>query len=102
MLKTLGTPGEAGAPGEPFNMPTRAVVAPSGDIYVSDGYGQHQIHQFSPDGTLLNTWGEEGAAPGQFTLPHNVFTDREDRVLVADRETNNRIQIFDPDGRFPL
>ena len=100
ILKMLGTPGKAGAPGEPFNMPTRAVLSPSGDIYVSDGYGQHQIHQFSPDGILLNTWGKEGAAPGQFTLPHNVFTDREGRVLVADRETNNRIQIFDPDGGF--
>ena len=100
VLKTLGTPGEAGGPGEPFNMPTRAVLSPSGDIYVSDGYGQHRVHQFSPDGTLLNSWGEEGAAPGQFTLPHNVFIDSDGRVLIADREPNNRIQIFDPEGVF--
>ena len=47
ILQTLGTPNEPGGYGEPFNQPTRAVIAPSGDIYVSDGYGQHQIHQFS-------------------------------------------------------
>ena len=27
VLQTLGTPNKAGAPGEPFNMPTRAVVS---------------------------------------------------------------------------
>ena len=100
VLKTLGTPGEVGAPGEPFNQPTRAAVAPSGEIYVSDGYGQHQVHRFSADGTLLQTWGKQGSAPGQFTLPHSIFVSQDGRVWVADREANNRIQIFDAEGRF--
>ena len=100
VLQTLGTPGAVGTPGKPFNMPTRAAVAPSGDIYVSDGYGQHRVHRFSPDGALVQSWGTVGTAPEQFTLPHNVFIDREGRVLVADREPNNRIQIFDAEGNF--
>ena len=62
VLKTLGTPGKAGAPGEPFNMPTRAVLSPSGDIYVSDGYGQHQIHRFSPDGDTAKHLGQRGSS----------------------------------------
>ncbi len=84
----------------PFNRPTRAAVSPLGDIYVSDGYGQHRVHRFSPDGTLLLSWGEEGSGPGQFTLPHGVFASQDGRVLVADREPNQRIQLFDAEGAF--
>ena len=100
LLQTLGTPDQPGAAGEPFNAPTRAAVSPSGDIYVSDGYGQHRLHQFSPDGTRVRSWGEPGKTAGQFTLPHNVFIDTAGRVLVADREPNNRIQIFNAIGDF--
>src|SRR5713226_1873809 len=39
LLQTWGTAGEPGAPGMPFNKPARAVVAPDGELYVSDGYG---------------------------------------------------------------
>ena len=46
VLQTLGMPGQTGAPGEPFNMPTKAMAAPSGEIFVSDGYGQHRVHRF--------------------------------------------------------
>jgi len=38
VLMTLGTEGQPGEPGAPFNRPTCAVVAPSGAIYVSDGW----------------------------------------------------------------
>ena len=100
VLQTLGTPGRAGVPGRPFNMPTRAAVSPSGDIYVSDGYGQHWVHRFSPDGTLLHSWGGEGSGPGQFSLPHSIFVSQDGRVWVADREPNQRIQIFDAEGTY--
>ena len=100
VTRTLGTPGRTGAPGMPFNRPTRAAVSPSGDIYVSDGYGQQRIHRFSPDGTLRLSWGEKGAGPGQLTLPHSVFVARDGRVLVADRQPNNRICIFDAEGAY--
>ena len=85
--------------GPPFNRPTGVALSASGEIYVSDGYGNARVHKFTPDGTLLFSWGEPGVAPGQFRLPHCVCTDGQDRVWVADRE-NNRIQIFDPQGKF--
>ena len=97
VLQTLGTPGQVGAPGEPFNRPTWAVLAPGGDLYVSDGYGQFRVHRFSADGTLQHSWGEEGAGPGQFALPHCLRVDSRGRVLVLDRE-NRRLQIFDAEG----
>lgn len=83
----------------PFNHPTSAALAPDGDIYVADGYGNSAVHRFGPDGGLKRSWGEPGAEPGQFSTPHAVWIDQRDRVLVADRE-NNRVQIFDRDGSY--
>ena len=97
VLQTLGTPGQVGAPGQPFNRPTWAVLAPWGELYVTDGYGQFRVHRFSADGTLLHSWGEEGTGPGQFALPHCLRVDSRGRVLVLDRE-NRRLQIFDAEG----
>lgn len=97
VLQTLGTPGEPGWPGQPFNRPTWAARAPWGELYVADGYGQHRIHRFAADGRLIDSWGEEGAGPGQFALPHGLRIDSRGRVLVLDRE-NRRLQIFDADG----
>jgi DNA-binding beta-propeller fold protein YncE len=85
--------------GPPFNRPTNLAVAPSGDLYVSDGYGNCKIHLFSAAGELLMSWGEPGTGPGQFNLPHGIAVSAEGRVFVADRE-NDRVQLFTHDGRF--
>ena len=100
VLQTIGTPGKPGPPDQPFNMPTGVAVAPNGEFYVTDGYGQHHVHRFSPDGELLGTWGQKGSDPGQYTLPHNIAISRSGTVAVADREPNNRIQLFDLEGNF--
>jgi len=81
----------------PFNMPTDIDVAPNGDMFVTDGYGNARVHKFSPNGSLLHSWGEPGKAPGEFNLPHGVWIDRRGRVLIADRE-NDRVQVFDQQG----
>jgi DNA-binding beta-propeller fold protein YncE len=83
----------------PFNHPTSAAVAPDGDVYVSDGYGNSVVHRFGADGALKRSWGSPGAGPGEFSTPHAVWIDPRDRVLVADRE-NNRVQVFDRDGSY--
>ena len=57
----------------PFNRPTSLAIAPSGDLYVSDGYGNSRIHQFTRDGALVRSWGEPGQKPGQFHIPHDVW-----------------------------
>src|SRR2546423_1459210 len=81
----------------PFNRPTRLAVAPNGELYVSDGYGNARIHRFSPKGELIQSWVEPGSEPGQFNLPHSVWVHTDGRVFVCDRE-NDRVQIFTPDG----
>ncbi len=85
--------------GPPFNRPTGVALSSSGEIYVSDGYGNARVHKFTPDGTLLFSWGEPGTAPGQFRLPHHVWVDKQERVWVCDR-ANSRIQIFNAQGEF--
>ena len=72
---------------------------PDGELYVSDGYGQHRVHRFRADGTLEHSWGEQGTGPGQFALPHAVCVDSRDRVLVCDRE-NARVELFDRAGAY--
>ncbi len=112
LLLTLGTsgcPSDTGYDGKtvasivrggpPFNRPTNLAVAPNGDLYVTDGYGNARVHRFSAKGDLLGSWGEPGTGSGQFMLPHGIAVHRDGRVFVADRE-NDRIQIFSPDGEF--
>lgn len=108
-LGTHGTPSDTGATsidfrtithaGPPFHYPTNLAVAPNGNLYIADGYGNARVHVFAPDGALLFSWGEPGAGPGQFRVPHGIAIDREGTVFVADRE-NSRIQLFTPKGEF--
>lgn len=99
LLRTWGTAGRPGAPGAPFNQPTKAVETPDGELYVSDGYGQFRVHRFDRQGNLVHSWGEKGEGPSQFALPHDVYVDERDRVLLCDRE-NQRVQLFDRSGAF--
>ena len=85
--------------GPPFNRPTNLAVAPSGDLYVSDGYGNSRVHHFGADGELIHSWGEPGSRPGEFRLPHSAWVHTDGRVFVADRQ-NDRIQIFSSTGEF--
>src|SRR2546423_2856771 len=86
-----------GAP--PFNRPTNLAVAPNGDLYVTDGYGNARVHHFSATGKCRASWGEPGTGPGQFMLPHGIAVGQTGRVLVCDRESD-RIQVFTAEGRF--
>jgi DNA-binding beta-propeller fold protein YncE len=102
LLLTLGTAERPAEPhsGQPFNRPTHVALCPkSGDLYVSDGYGNSRVHKYDPRGRHLFSWGEPGTDPGCFNIPHNIATDAEGLVYVADRE-NHRVQIFDARGRY--
>jgi DNA-binding beta-propeller fold protein YncE len=85
--------------GEPFNLPTDIALTPTGEMFITDGYGNARVHKFAADGTYLFSWGEPGTGPGEFNMPHGVWIDRTGRVLVCDRE-NDRVQIFSQTGEF--
>ena len=117
MLLSIGTKGQKCPDGQPFNMPTHAVEAPNGDIFVSDGYGQNRIHRFSAKGEHLLTFGggdsvfipkrfnlgpvagRPGTDPCQFNVPHELLVTADNLVYVMDRE-NHRWQVFITDGAF--
>jgi DNA-binding beta-propeller fold protein YncE len=99
LLQTWGTLDQPGENGAPFNRPTNVALAPSGDLYVSDGYVNARIHRYSPEGDIIQSWGSPGAGIGQFEIPHDIWVYKDGRVFVVDRQ-NNRIQIFTPDGEY--
>jgi len=102
LLMTLGKKGVAGdnTSHDSFNRPNAVTVAPNGDIFVSDGYVNSRVVQFSKDGKFIKIiGGTKGNAPGQLQLPHGVAVDSKGRLLVADSD-NKRIAVFDKDGKF--
>ncbi len=81
--------------------PTGVAVAPNGDVYVCDGYGQSVLHQYSSDAKWIRSWGSKGSRPGQMDCPHGVWVDTRGEapvLLVADR-ANIRIQVFTLNGQ---
>jgi len=80
--------------------PTDVCVAPNGDFYVGDGYGQSWVHQYNRDAEYVRSWGGKGAEPGRLDCPHGLWVDTRGaspRLLVADRG-NHRLQAFSLDG----
>ena len=101
-VMTLGKKGVAGdnAARDAFNQPNHVAIAPSGDIYVSDGYQNARVVHFSPAGQFVRIiGGVKGSQPGQLQVPHGVALDSRGRILVNDSD-NQRVSVFDKDGKF--
>ena len=81
--------------GKPFNMPTGVAFASSGDIFVSDGYGNRRVHCFSAD-RVQHWWGSPATA-----LVSSLWSTSSPQTprtgCTSDRE-NHRIQIFATTG----
>ncbi|XP_029421778.1 peptidyl-glycine alpha-amidating monooxygenase isoform X20 [Nannospalax galili] len=103
-LLILGRSMQPGSDQNHFCQPTDVAVDPStGAIYVSDGYCNSRIVQFSPSGKFITQWGEEVSGsspkPGQFSVPHSLaLVPHLNQLCVADRE-NGRIQCFKTDTK---
>jgi sugar lactone lactonase YvrE len=101
-LMTLGKKGVAGdnASRDLFNQPNHVAIAPSGDIYVSDGYQNSRVVHFTGTGQFVRIiGGVKGSQPGELQLPHGVALDSQGRILVNDSD-NKRVSVFDKDGKF--
>ena len=98
LLMMVGTSGKPGCDETHMNKPADMTILPTGDIFVSDGYGNRRIVHFDKTGKFVKDWGEEGTEPGQFALPHSIVSDSQQRLYVADRE-NARVQVFNTDGK---
>lgn len=97
---TLPKPKHAAYPNGEGYKPTDIAIAPNGDIYVTDGYGQSLIHRYNAAGEYVQTIGWKGKGPGQFECPHGIAIDArgaEPVLLVADR-ANVRVQVLSLTG----
>jgi DNA-binding beta-propeller fold protein YncE len=102
VLLTLGKAGASGAGPALFDQPTDVVVAPNGDIFVTDSHRNglnNRVVKFTRDGKYVKEWGRKGSGRGELSEPHTIALDSRGRLFVGDRE-NNRIQIFDQDGTY--
>jgi hypothetical protein len=103
LLMTIGEPGKAGGPPALLTSPTGVIVAPDGNVFVTEGHDNSpkapvaRVSKWSADGRFIKTWGRTGSAPGEFSTPHVIAMDSRGRLFVGDRN-NNRIQIFDQEG----
>ncbi|KAM9253759.1 peptidyl-glycine alpha-amidating monooxygenase isoform 8-T9 [Dugong dugon] len=103
-LLILGRSMQPGSDQNHFCQPTDVAVDPeTGIIYVSDGYCNSRIMQFSPTGKFITQWGEASSGsnpnPGQFSVPHSLaLVHHLGQLCVADRE-NGRIQCFRTDTK---
>ncbi|MBY0493766.1 MAG: peptidyl-alpha-hydroxyglycine alpha-amidating lyase family protein [Cyanobacteria bacterium] len=102
VLMTLGKAGVSGSTPDLFDQPTDVLIAPSGDIFVTDSHRNgknNRVVRFTKDGKYIKEWGKKGSGRGELSEPHTIAMDSRGRLFVGDRE-NNRIQIFDQDGRY--
>jgi DNA-binding beta-propeller fold protein YncE len=77
---------------------TDIAFGPNGRLFISDGYGNARILEYSVDGKRVKVWGSAGTGPGQFQIPHGIAYEGE-TLFVADRG-NSRVQRFDLEGHY--
>ncbi|HEY7285088.1 MAG TPA: peptidyl-alpha-hydroxyglycine alpha-amidating lyase family protein [Vicinamibacterales bacterium] len=100
VLLTIGKAGGAASP-ECCYQPNDVLVAPNGDIFISEGHGagNNRVMKFDKTGKMIKEWGKLGTGNGEFDQPHALAMDSRGRLFIGDRN-NNRVQIFDQNGTF--
>ena len=83
----------------PFDGTTDIAFAPNGHLFITDGYANARILEYTAQGKLIEQWGRRGTGNGEFHLPHALQIDPHGNLYVADRE-NGRIQEFDEHHHF--
>jgi len=81
-----------------FARPTDVTWDTEGNIFVSDGYFNHRVVKYTPDGHYLGQvgTGERGDAVDQFNTPHTIASDDFGNIYVGDRG-NRRVKVYNSD-----
>ena len=104
VLMTLPFPADSGKYKEAGQYkPTESAIAPNGDIYVVDGYGEQYVMRYNHKGELLQVFGGRGEAEDKFFNAHGICIDNRDKgnpiVLVTARQ-KNQFKRFSLDGEY--
>lgn len=83
--------------------PTETVIAPNGDIYVTDGYGLQFVIQYDKEGNYIRHWGGKGNKQDQFDCAHGIAIDNRDTerpTLLITSRNHNAFKRFSMDGKY--
>jgi len=83
-------------------IPTESAIAPNGDIYVADGYGQQYIMHYDAKGNLKNIFGGRGEGEAHFDNAHGICIDDRDShnpTLLITARQQNKLKRFSLDGK---
>ncbi len=100
----LKYPQESGLNLDKFN-PTCIEIAPSGEIFLSNGYASNHIFKYDANGKYIMHFGSKGNGMKQFNTAHGMVLDTRyepPRLLICDRnhEPKGRLVHYDLNGEF--
>jgi DNA-binding beta-propeller fold protein YncE len=102
-LLQIGTTMEKGNGPNHLDLPSGIAVLRSGNIVVTDGYGNNRVILYDKNGKFIKQVGkgaggpaDKGTGPGEWVLPHKLAVDAQENLYIIDRE-NKRLQVFDKD-----
>jgi DNA-binding beta-propeller fold protein YncE len=102
LLLTLGKHKVAGdnASHDAFNRPNVVAFDGRGNVFVSDGYANSRVVEFTPEGKFVRIFGgKKGKGDGEMAMVHGVSIDAQGRVYATDSD-NQRVVVFDAQGKF--
>jgi DNA-binding beta-propeller fold protein YncE len=102
LLLTLGKHKVAGdnTSQDAFNRPNVVAFGARGQVFVSDGYGNQRVVEFTPEGKFVRIFGgKKGSGDGEMAMVHGVAIDAQGRVYATDSD-NQRVVVFDAQGKF--
>ena len=81
-----------------FARPTDVTWDTEDNIFVSDGYFNHRVVKYSPDGRYLGQvgTGQRGSGIDEFSTPHTIASDEQGNIYVGDRGTR-RVKVYNSD-----
>jgi DNA-binding beta-propeller fold protein YncE len=100
-LMQLGTTMQKGNDATHLNLPSGIAILRSGNIVVTDGYGNNRVILFDKTGKFIKQVAkgaggaeDKGTGPGEWNLPHKLAVDAQENLYIIDRE-GHRLQVFD-------
>lgn len=102
LLLTLGKQKVAGdnTSQDAFNRPNVVAFDRRGNVFVSDGYNNQRVVEFTPQGKFVRIFGgRKGTGDGEMAMVHGVAVDEQGRVYATDSD-NQRVVVFDAQGKF--
>ena len=75
-----------------FNRPNAVAFGRTGNVFVSDGYANQRVVEFTPEGKFVRIFGgKKGKGDGEMAMVHGVAIDAQGRVYATDSD-NQRVR----------